>query len=67
VEWDVSQKVESKERNERNVTLEPIKCLSKVLDGTPIACRLGIGGGPHVVFKVSFGIAIMSMVLNFKS
>ncbi len=28
-------------------TCEPIECLSKVLDGTPIACGLGIGKGPN--------------------
>jgi hypothetical protein len=50
-----------------SVTHELIECLSKVLDGTSIACGSGIGRGPNVVFKVSFKIAIMSLVLNFKS
>jgi len=45
----------------------PIECLSKVLDGTPIACGLGIGKRPDVMFRVSFSITIMSMVLSFKS
>ncbi len=35
-------------------TREPIECLSKVLDGTPVACGSGIGRKPDVVFKVSF-------------
>jgi hypothetical protein len=48
-------------------TCEPIKCLSKVLDGTPIACGSGIGRRLDVVFRVSFSTIIMSMVLNFKS
>jgi hypothetical protein len=46
-------------------TREPIECLPKVLDGTPITCGLGISKGPHVLFKISFSIAIMSSVLNF--
>jgi len=50
-----------------STTCELIKCLSKVLDGTPIACESGIGRGPNVVFRVSFSIAIMSLVLSFKS
>ncbi len=29
---------------------EPIECFSKVLDGTPVACGLGIGRGSDVVF-----------------
>jgi hypothetical protein len=33
------------------ITHEPIECLSKVLDGTPIACGSGIGRGPNVVFR----------------
>jgi hypothetical protein len=49
-----------------STTREPIECLSKVLDGIPIACGSGIGRGPHIVFKVSFSTAIMSLVLNFK-
>jgi hypothetical protein len=49
------------------VTCELIKCFSKVLDGTPIACGLGINRGPDVVFRVSFSTAIMSLVLSFKS
>ncbi len=48
-------------------TRELIECLSKVLDGTPVTCGSGIGRGPHVAFRVSFSIAIMSLVLNFKS
>ncbi len=50
-----------------SVTREPIKCLSKVLDGTLIAYGSGISRGPDVVFRVSFSIAIMSLVLSFKS
>ncbi len=50
-----------------SVTREPIKCLSKVLDGTPVTCGLGIGRKPNVVFRVSFSTAIMSLVLSFKS
>jgi len=38
-----------------------------VLDGTSVACGSGIGKGPDVVFKVSSKIAIMSLVLSFKS
>jgi hypothetical protein len=34
-------------------TREPIKWLSKVLDGTHVACGLGIGRGLDVVFRVS--------------
>jgi hypothetical protein len=49
------------------VTCELIKCLSKVLDGTLVACRLRIGRGPNVVFRVSFNIIIMSLVFSFKS
>ncbi len=37
-----------------SVTREPIECLSKVLDGTVVACRLGIGRRLDVVFRVSF-------------
>jgi hypothetical protein len=48
-------------------THDPIECLSKVLDGTLLACGLGIGEGPDVVFRVSFSTAIMSLVLSFKS
>ncbi len=47
-------------------TREPIECLSKVLDGTHVACGSGIGRGPDVVFRVYFSIAIMSLVLSFK-
>jgi hypothetical protein len=43
-------------------THEPIECLSKVLDGTLVACGSGIGRGPDVVFKVSFNTAIMSLM-----
>jgi len=50
-----------------STTREPIECLSKVLDGTFIACGLGIGKGHDVVFTVSSSIAIMSLVLSFKS
>ncbi len=49
-----------------STTCEPIACLSKVLDGTSVACGSGIGRGPDVVFKVSSKNAIMSMVLSFK-
>jgi hypothetical protein len=48
-------------------TREPIECLSKVLDGTFVACGLGIGRGLDVVFSVSFSITIMSLVLSFES
>ncbi len=48
-------------------TREPIECLSKVLDGTPIACGSGISRRPDVVFRVSFSTAIMSLVFSFKS
>jgi hypothetical protein len=50
-----------------STTHEPIKCFSKVLDGTPVACGLGIRKGLDVVLKVSFSIAIMSLVFSFKS
>ncbi len=50
-----------------SATREPIECLSKVLDGTFVACGSGIGRGPDVVFKVSSKIVIMSLVLSFKS
>jgi hypothetical protein len=50
-----------------SATREAIACLSKVLDGTSVACGSGIGRGPDVVFKVSSKIAIMSLVLSFKS
>jgi hypothetical protein len=49
-----------------SITIEPIERLSKVLDGTLIACGLGIGRGPDVVFKVYFSTTIMSLVLSFK-
>jgi hypothetical protein len=47
-------------------TCEPIECFSKVLNRTPLTCGLGIGKGPDVVFRVSFSIAIMSLVLSLK-
>jgi hypothetical protein len=50
-----------------SATCEPIECLSKVLDGTPITCGLGIGRRLDVVFKVSFITTIMSLVFSFKS
>jgi len=50
-----------------SITHEPIECLSKVLDGTSIACGSGISRGPDVVFRVSSNTAIMSLVLSFKS
>jgi hypothetical protein len=50
-----------------SITRELIECLSKVLDGTPVACRLGIGRGLDVMFRVSFSIVIMSLVFCFKS
>jgi len=49
------------------VTRELIEYLSKVLDGTPVACGSGIGRGPDVLFRISYNTVIMSMVLNFKS
>ncbi len=50
-----------------SATCELIDCLSKVVDGTFVACGSGIGRGPDVMFKVSSKIAIMSLVLSFKS
>jgi hypothetical protein len=50
-----------------STTGEPIKCFSKVLDGSLVACGSGIGRGPNVVFRVSFSTVIMSLVLSFKS
>ncbi len=50
-----------------STTHELIECLFKVLDGTPVACGLGIGRRLDVVFRVSFSIIIMSLVLSFKS
>ncbi len=47
-------------------TREPIECLSKVLDGTHVACGSGIGGGPNVMLRISFSTTIMSLMLNFK-
>jgi len=49
-----------------SITCEPIECLSKVLDGTPVACGSTIGKGLDVVFRVSSSIVIMSFVLSFK-
>jgi len=46
---------------------EPIECLSKVLDGTHVACGLGIGRGLDVMFSISFSITIMCLVFSFKS
>jgi hypothetical protein len=48
-------------------TCEPIEYLSKVLDGTPVACGLRIVRRFDVMFRVSFNIVIMSLVLSFKS
>ncbi len=50
-----------------SATGEPIKCFSKVLDGSLIACGFGIGRGPDVVFRVSFNTVIMSLVFSCKS
>ncbi len=50
-----------------SITHEPIECLSKVLDGTSVACGLRIGTRLDVVFMVSFSTAIMSLVLSLKS
>jgi len=50
-----------------STTRELIECLSKVLDGTFVACGSRIGRRPDVVFKVSFNTIIMSLVLSFKS
>ncbi len=50
-----------------SIIREPIECLSKVLDGTLVACGSRIGRGFDVVFKVSFKTIIMSLVLSFKS
>jgi hypothetical protein len=49
-----------------SATHEPIKCLSRVLDGTLVACGSGIGKRPDVMFKVSLHTVIMSLVLSFK-
>ncbi len=49
-----------------STTCELIKCLSKVLNGTLIACGSRIGRGPDVLFRVSFSTAIMSLVFSFK-
>jgi len=49
------------------VICQPIKCLSKVLNGTLVACGLRIGRGPNVVFRVSSSTIIMSLVFSFKS
>jgi hypothetical protein len=46
-----------------STTREPIKCLSKVLDGTFVACGSGIGRGPDVVLRVSSSTVIMSLIL----
>jgi hypothetical protein len=48
-------------------THELIECLTKVFDGTPIACGSWISKGLDVMFRVSFSTAIMSLVLSFKS
>jgi hypothetical protein len=50
-----------------SITCELIECLSKVLDGTPITCGSGIGRRFDEVFRVSFSVVIMSLVLSFKS
>ncbi len=50
-----------------STTHELIECLSKVLDGTSVACGLGISRGPDVMFRVSSSTVIMSLVLSFKS
>jgi len=50
-----------------SITREPIECVSKVLNGTLVACGLGIGRGPDVVFRVFSSIVIMSLVFSFKS
>jgi hypothetical protein len=48
-------------------TRVPIDYLTKVLDGTSVACGSGLGRGPDAMFKVFSKIAIMSLVLSFKS
>jgi hypothetical protein len=50
-----------------STTRELIECLSKVLDGTSVACELGIDRGLDVLLKVSFSTTIMSLVFSFKS
>ncbi len=50
-----------------SITRELIKCVFKLLDGAPIACESGIGGGFNVVLRVSFSIVIMTLVFSFKS
>jgi len=50
-----------------SATRERIEYFSKVFDGTHVACGLGIGRRPDVVFKVSLSVAIMSLVFSFKS
>ncbi len=49
-----------------SITREPIECLSKVLDETPMVCGSGIGRGFDVMCRVSFSIAIMSLMFSFK-
>jgi hypothetical protein len=49
-----------------SITGEPNECLSKVLDGTPVACGFEISIELDVVFRVSFSTTIMSLVLSFK-
>ncbi len=50
-----------------STTCELIECLSKVLDGTSVACGLGIGRILDVVFRVSSNTIIMSLVFSIKS
>jgi hypothetical protein len=50
-----------------STTCELIECLSKVLDGTSVACGLGIGRILDVVFRVSSNTVIMSLVFSIKS
>jgi hypothetical protein len=49
-----------------SATCEPIKCLSKVLDGTSVTCGSRISRGPDVVFKVSSKITIMSVAFTLE-
>jgi hypothetical protein len=49
-----------------STTREPIKCLSKVLDGTFVTCGSRIGRWLNVMFRVSFSTTIMSLVFSLK-
>jgi hypothetical protein len=50
-----------------STTCELIECLSKLLDGTLVACGSRIGRGLDVMCRVSFNIVIISLLFSFKS